>query len=181
MGLKKYKNGFKPTFHENTLRDPIKGRKAKRIFVCSMADLFGEWVPKEWINKVIEICKETPRHKYYFLTKNPKRYSEFDFPENCWLGFSASTYREFSERSWCMEGIKKWFVSFEPLRENIPLAGLLRPEWVIVGVETGNKLAVYPEKVDIEHLITYARSNSFPIFIKDNVDWPEKIQEIPKW
>ena len=69
-----YPFGFKPTFHRYRLNQLLRWTKPRNIFVCSMADLFGEWVPTEWISAVIEACKAAPQHRYMFLTKNPKRY-----------------------------------------------------------------------------------------------------------
>ena len=66
-----YPFGFKPTFHRYRLNQPMRWTKPRDIFVCSMADLFGEWVPTEWISAVIEACKAAPQHRYLFLTKNP--------------------------------------------------------------------------------------------------------------
>jgi protein gp37 len=62
-----------------------------------MADLFGEWVPDEWIEEVFKACAAAPRHRYMFLTKNPKRYHELmkngclPLESNYWYGFSAET------------------------------------------------------------------------------------------
>ena len=41
--------GFLPTLHEYRLQMPAQKKKPANIFVCSMADLFGEWVPESWI------------------------------------------------------------------------------------------------------------------------------------
>ena len=38
--------GFEPTLHLYRLDEPYQ-RKSQNIFVCSMADLFGPWVPTE--------------------------------------------------------------------------------------------------------------------------------------
>ncbi|MCL2461960.1 MAG: phage Gp37/Gp68 family protein, partial [Defluviitaleaceae bacterium] len=65
---------FKPTFHRYRLGEPARMKKPKNIFVCSMADMFGDWVPDEWIKAVFEACEAIPRHRYLFLTKNPARY-----------------------------------------------------------------------------------------------------------
>lgn len=66
--------GFAPTFHKYRLGDPAKKKKPANIFVCSMADLFGDWIPDEWIEAVFEACKAAPQHNYLFLTKSPGRY-----------------------------------------------------------------------------------------------------------
>ncbi len=47
----------KPQFFEERLEQPGKVKKPSVIFVGSMCDLFGEWVPDEWIDKIIEVCK----------------------------------------------------------------------------------------------------------------------------
>ncbi|MFR1061782.1 MAG: DUF5131 family protein [Enterocloster sp.] len=60
-----------PTFHKYRLNE-YQNKKSRNIFVCSMADLFGEWVPDEWIEEVFEACDNAPQHNYLFLTKNPK-------------------------------------------------------------------------------------------------------------
>ena len=70
----KYPYGFDPTFHRYRLDEPSQVKTPSTIFVCSMADLFGEWVPDEWIQKIFEACADAPQHRYLFLTKNPKRY-----------------------------------------------------------------------------------------------------------
>ena len=66
--------GFRPTLHKYRLWEPAHVKKPQTIFVCSMADLFGEWVPDEWIAEVFNACLLSPQHRYLFLTKNPGRY-----------------------------------------------------------------------------------------------------------
>ncbi|MCG8515762.1 MAG: phage Gp37/Gp68 family protein, partial [Halanaerobiales bacterium] len=72
-----YPFNFRPTFHRYRLDEPQRVKKPSKIFVCSMADLFGDWVPESWINDVLNACHEACHHTYMFLTKNPKRYREF--------------------------------------------------------------------------------------------------------
>lgn len=68
-----YPNGFEPMFYKDRLNqfDNCKGRN---IFVCSMGDLFGDFIPDEWIEKVLDKCEQNQQHNYLFLTKNPERY-----------------------------------------------------------------------------------------------------------
>ena len=66
-----YPFAFTPTFHRYRLEEPLKKRKGQNIFVGSMADLFGRWVPTKWIVEVLDICREAPQHNYLFLTKFP--------------------------------------------------------------------------------------------------------------
>ena len=57
--------GFDPTFHKYRLQEPKSWRKPQKIFVCSMADLFGEWVPDEWIEEVFKACVPTSKIKAF--------------------------------------------------------------------------------------------------------------------
>ena len=87
-----YPFDFAPTFHQYRLGEPAAWIKPRNIFVCSMADLFGEWVPDEWIEEVFKACDEAPQHRYLFLTKNPGRYCDLEragiMPngDNFWFG-----------------------------------------------------------------------------------------------
>src|SRR5271157_1725710 len=53
-----------------------------RIFVCSTHELFGEWIPDEWIKQIIERIATNPQHTFILLTKNPLRAAEWDMPPN---------------------------------------------------------------------------------------------------
>lgn len=59
--------------HDETLTQPLRWRKPRMIFVCSMTDLFGEWVPDEAIDRVFAVMALSPQHKYQVLTKRPER------------------------------------------------------------------------------------------------------------
>ena len=97
-GSKAFPNGFEPMFHGDRLIEPRKQSKPSRIFVSDMGDLFGDWVPAEWINEVLDVVRMTSRHTYLFLTKNPKRYKEFNWPQNAWLGTSVENQAAADER-----------------------------------------------------------------------------------
>jgi len=126
--------GFDPTIYRNRLDEPLKKTKPSKIFVCSMADLFGEWVPDEWIWEVFNVAMES-NHKYLFLTKNPKRYdkavdyfcgeergSEPEHWNNFWFGTTITCQAD-TERikplTSFSEGHK--FLSIEPLMEEVKL------------------------------------------------------------
>lgn len=63
--------------HEDTLLAPLKWKKPKRIFPCSMTDLYGAWVPDEWLERMYGIMGLTPQHTYIVLTKRPGRRRAF--------------------------------------------------------------------------------------------------------
>jgi len=87
--LEKYKNGFKPTFHSRELDKHFKA--GITVFVVSMGDLFGSWVPREWIERVLDTIRKNPQTTFLLLTKNPARYNEFDIPPNALIGATIET------------------------------------------------------------------------------------------
>lgn len=56
---------------------PLYWRKPRRIFICSMSDLFHPKVPFEFIEKVLRIIEQCPQHTFLILTKRPE--VAFDF------------------------------------------------------------------------------------------------------
>lgn len=52
-------------------------RKPKRIFVCSMGDLFHPSVPFAWIDKVFAVMALATQHTFMVLTKRPERMREY--------------------------------------------------------------------------------------------------------
>ena len=52
-----YPKNFAPTLHKYTLTYPEKRLTPAAIFVGSMADLFGRWVPDDWIEQVFDACR----------------------------------------------------------------------------------------------------------------------------
>lgn len=62
-----------PYLDEATLTQPLRWRNPRRIFVCSMTDLFGDWVTDEQIDRIFAVMALTPQHTYQVLTKRPER------------------------------------------------------------------------------------------------------------
>ena len=52
MGIVKYSHGFDIALHEDSLGEPLKWRKPRNIFVCSMSDLFHKDVPFYFIDSI---------------------------------------------------------------------------------------------------------------------------------
>ena len=50
-----YPYGFEPTLHRYRLGQPQNTKEPQTVFVCSMADLFGRWVPTSWIVEVLDV------------------------------------------------------------------------------------------------------------------------------
>jgi protein gp37 len=68
---------FRVTLHSDKLTEPLKWRKPRKVFVCSMGDLFHEDVPDEWIDKVISAAILCRHHIFLLLTKRPSRMAEY--------------------------------------------------------------------------------------------------------
>ena len=200
---KSYPMAFYPTFHRYKLNEPLKKKESKTIFVCSMADLFGDWVPDEWIKEIFEACEKAPQHRYIFLTKNPKRYvylcekGMLPRKNDFWFG-STITQRE--EPAWIEGGsdygigndcyCHKKFISIEPILKDFTIKGTISLcrvmelfGWVIIGAETGNrKNKVIPERKWIENIANACKEAGTPVFMKNNLSsiWHDKlIQELP--
>lgn len=193
-----YPYGFNPTLHRYRLNEYV-GKKGRNIFVCSMADLFGNWVPDYWIEEVFEACKSAPQHNYLFLTKNPNRYVELQeegkliVANNIWYGASVTTKDQLSVASDSFAQLNcnaKTFLSVEPLLEDITLSDdwgycieAHLADWVIVGAETGTrKDKVIPEKEWISSIILDCNKEKIPVFMKASLTdiWNDSlVQEFP--
>lgn len=142
MGQEKYVNGFAVTLHERCLEEPLTWRGNHNIFVCSMSDIFHENVPFEFIDKMFDVIKCTPQHRYQILTKRAERMAEYfethSVPNNVWLGVTveaqSSRFRIDHLRN-LPASVK--FLSCEPLVEDLGELDLNGIDWVIVGGESG--------------------------------------------
>lgn len=59
--------------HNEELIVPLSLQKPRRIFVCSMSDLFHPDVKVEFIAKVFAVMSGCPQHQFQVLTKRPER------------------------------------------------------------------------------------------------------------
>jgi protein gp37 len=126
--IKKHWSGT-ANFVEPVLEIPLHWKRPRKIFVCSMGDLFHESVPFEWVDKVMAIVQLCPQHTFQVLTKRPVRMAEYfkthnlgldtiPFPlPNLWLGVTAENQRRADERIPLLLQIPAAvrFVSCEPL------------------------------------------------------------------
>jgi DNA repair photolyase len=67
------------------------------IFVGSTTDLFGKFVPDEWIYKVLERCRAFPKVNFLFQSKNPDRMRLFTpfLPARVILGTTIESNRDY--------------------------------------------------------------------------------------
>jgi protein gp37 len=58
---------------EKTLLQPLHWKRPRRIFPCSMTDLFGEWVSDAMLDRIFAVMALCPQHIFQVLTKRPQR------------------------------------------------------------------------------------------------------------
>lgn len=187
-----YPFGFSPTFHRYRLDEPQSWKKPRNIFVCSMADLFGYWVPDEWIAEVLKACDAAPQHRYLFLTKAPSRYEKISSLMPSWeemyleksrpvMMFGASATDDAmmavaykSNAEWVsvepiLEPIEpEWFISASG--SNGDYSTFRRWEWVVIGAETGNsKHKTVPKREWVEEIVKVCKEYGTPVFMKDSL------------
>lgn len=175
--IQPYPFDFTPTFHRYKLDEPQRWKKPRSIFVCSMADMFGEWVPDEWIQDVFRACDAAPQHRYLFLTKNPQRYNDLMIegllPEgdHFWYGGTRTGADGLREHEAAQT--ENVFLSVEPLlgpmeRETLHALELWR--WIILGAETGNRKGkVLPQRSWIDEIVNTADRVGVPVFMKESL------------
>jgi len=167
-----------PTFHPQRLDQPYHKKISSKIFVCSTADLFGEWVPDKWIQEVLTVIKRAHWHTFQFLTKSPLRYTDYDFPDNCWIGITHTGYTPEgyyydglmdSKVIIAFEGKKNTFLSCEPLLGgSISIPSNCR--WVIIGAMTGEFRDKYNlNNKWISDIVKQTDKLRIPVFMKNNL------------
>lgn len=133
---------FGVTLHPDRLDQPLRWKKPRRIFVCSMGDLFHPDVQPAWFDKCFAVMEKASWHTFQVLTKRPRRARLatclLERMCNLWLGVTIES-GEYVDRINHLKTIDVpiRFLSLEPLLgplPNLPLAGI---DWVIVGAETG--------------------------------------------
>lgn len=175
MGQVKYRNAFKLTMHPEDLNEPRKWTKGHNIFVCSMGDLFHEEVPFEFVDKVIEVIRDTPQHRYQILTKRAERMQEYfsthDVPTNAWLGVTVEVQKS-KFRIDCLRELNATvrFLSCEPLLEDLGEMNLEGIDWVIVGGESGVKARPMQESW-VLNIMSQAKSFRSAFFFKQWGTW----------
>lgn len=134
---------------EKMLLAPLRWKGPRMVFVCSMTDLFADFVQEEWIDRIFAVMVLCPQHVFQCLTKRPARMRRYcsdpgvthriaqamdatlvdqdhdlTWPlPNCWFGVSAERQQEADERIALLLDTPAavTFVSAEPLLGPIDL------------------------------------------------------------
>lgn len=153
------------------------------IFVGSSTDAWAESVLTDWLLKTLRHCRAY-KNRYLFQSKNPKRFTQFEFPPNTILGTTIETNRLYGTDiskappvghrvAWLKKLELPKMVSIEPIMDfDLPILAdwlwQLKPEFVSIGADSkGHKLPEpSPEKTRIlvEQLRCITR-----VYVKDNL------------
>lgn len=149
-----------PRLDETALQQPLAWKRPRRIFVCSMTDLFWERVEHEWVLRILDVIERSPQHTFQILTKRAERMYDFfggssgagegaPALPHLWLGISAERQRELVDRWRWLErtpAAVRW-ISGEPLLGPLNLeralphrhggCGHVSVDWVVTGGESG--------------------------------------------
>jgi protein gp37 len=182
--------GFVPLFRPERLDAPANTQVPKdaatdprrgRVFVCSMADLYGRWVPREWIDQVHAACTANPQWDYLMLTKFPDRYVGLDLPRTAWLGTSVDEQKRvrIAEKAFSQiprEDVRVRWLSLEPLLEPLKFTDLSMFDWVVIGSQTqtrqpGGRIvpAFAPELEWVARIMAQAREAKCLLYLKPNL------------
>lgn len=150
--------------HPDRLQQPLRWPTPRRVFVCSMSDLFHPAVGLNYIYRVFAVMAVAQWHTFQVLTKRPgimwaclshpdiqrriveeiKRMGYFahhiQWPlPNVWLGTSIEDQSVVKDRLPALMDAPAAvrFVSAEPLIAPLDLSGYEALDWVIVGGESG--------------------------------------------
>lgn len=164
--------------HPPCNRGDCKTCEYRRVFVCSMADLYGRWVPDEWIEQVHASMLDAPHWEYLLLTKFPSRYIGLDLPPNAWLGTSVDEQKRvrIAEDAFRkVDGVKFKWLSLEPLREPLEFTDLSMFDWIVIGAQTethqpsGLVPALGPEADWVYRIYHQAREAGCKVHMKPNL------------
>ena len=182
----RYLDPFYPRFWPDRLYIPFNS-KPKGIFTVDMGELFGDWIPREWQDDIFRVIKLHPNDRFYLLTKQPQNLAKFSpFPDNCFVGVTATNQAMHNEAIVCLSGIeaKVKYISYEPLLNQIvPVYayGLSEINWLIIGAQT--KPTVYPKLEWVKEIVEAADVAGIPVFGKNNLKpllGDNLTQEMPK-
>jgi protein gp37 len=178
---------FTPLFHHERLDAPANTQvpadaavdsRLRRVFVCSMADLYGKWVPDEWIEQVHASCIANPQWEYLMLTKFPRRYVGLKLPPTAWLGTSVDEQKRvrFAEEAFRqIKGVRVKWLSLEPLLAPLEFSDLTAFDFIVIGAQSateqpdGHVAEFAPPFEWVARLVAQAQEAGCRVYLKPNL------------
>ena len=192
-----YPRGFEHHYWSpHVLGEPLKLTTPARIFLDSMSDLMGHWIPRDEVQQVLDICAEAPWHTFQILTKNAPRLLEFEFPQNVWVGVSAPPSIMFGKRLSAKQQARmvermldtlkqvkvpvRW-MSIEPLSFDIaPLLVGSNLQWAVIGAATNGRKTYQPRPEWVQNVLDVLDAQDTSVFFKGNLEWDEWREYFPQ-
>lgn len=196
VAQKVYVHGFEHHYwNPHKLHEPLRIKEPARIFLDSMSDLMGHWVPRDQVEEVLDICRQAHWHSFQLLTKNAPRLLEFEFPQNLWVGVSAPPSQMFgkplslNQQKRMVERqidvlrqvqVPVRWMSIEPLSFNIaPLLVSSPLEWAVIGAATNGVKTYQPQPEWVENALDVLDRQGTAVFFKGNLEWSPWREEMP--
>lgn len=198
---------FRPgTVHEDKLCESAHWRKPRRVFVCSMGDLFHgdvDYVAQLAVMSHAQTYSIAYEHTFMFLTKRPRLMHDFLLKadidlsryQRIWLGVTAENQAMADERIPALLQIPAAvrFVSVEPMLEYMRIEKYMgyyekynldgpeepKLDWVICGGETGPcaRAMELPWAQDLRDQCVTA---GVPFFFKQHGSWVNRCMDDPR-
>lgn len=183
---------------EKMLDAPRRWLRPRRIFLCSMTDLFGEWVSDDWLRQIFEMMYDAREHTFQILTKRPDRMLAWcshatilglrlrdKALENVWLGVSVEDQATADERIPLLlqtPDAVRW-VSYEPalvgvdFRKYVDVMRAMNVDgvvlnWLVIGGESGPGARPF-DLAWARSAIAQGRAAGVPVFCKQLGTRPE--------
>jgi protein gp37 len=144
----RYPHGFKPVLRPRMLNAPYNtsvpaeaafdGRFGN-VFAIDMADGFGGWVPRAWIEAILQAVTDNPQWRFLFLTKFPNRFVDLAIPANAWMGTSVDLQARVANAEKAFAKLREQnpdailWLSVEPMLEPITFTRLELFDWCVIG------------------------------------------------
>lgn len=192
-----YPEGFEHHYwHEQRLKEPFRVKEPAKIFLDSMSDLMGIWVPDEQVEAVLAIARQAHWHTFQLLTKNAPRLLKFDFADNVCPGVSSPPDFMFGKRlpQKAQEKMlhktlqilsqidRLTWMSVEPLSWNVGPIIEQYPDalqWVVIGAATNGRKEYQPDPAHVQNLLDVLDEWGVPVFFKGNLKWEPWREEFP--
>jgi protein gp37 len=197
-----YPNGFAAHYYRpQALNKPKNIKEPSLIFVDSMSDLAGYWVPAEERTAVFDVMRETPQHTYQLLTKAAPQLLTFaaQIPSNCWILVSSppDTFmgkkltrdqqtRMLARALEVLGTLSRKYgltvgMSFEPLSWDVSeiVAQHAPLNWAIIGAASDGPRYFQPDPTAVSNLLQVLDGKNVPVFFKGNLAWEPRREDFP--
>ncbi len=189
LAVASYPYGFEAHYwHPQRLDEPLDFTESAGIFLDSMADLMGVWVPEAEVEAVLATCRSAHWHQFQLLTKNAPRLLKFRFPGNVWLGASSppdwfrgvrlsprQQQKMLTYTLGILSRLSEWnitWMSFEPLSWDVAAIVAQYPHalrWAVVGAASDGQREFPPRETHLRHLLRVLDDLNVPVFFKGNL------------